>query len=76
MDQLPIARIKNGTVINLEVADADWIASNTGIDDLTYIAYTDDNPAHIGLTWTEEEGFEQPPSLVEEAANNTTEGAE
>jgi hypothetical protein len=71
-----IARIADGVVTNIEVADDEWIAANQGIDAFTFVAYTDENPGHIGLSWTEEEGFEQPPALVEEVTGSTTEGAE
>lgn len=55
-----IARIADGIVINIEVADASWIAQNDGVDGLRFIPYTDEQPAWIGLAWSELDGFEQP----------------
>lgn len=55
-----IARIKDGIVVNLEVADAEWVAENDGIDGFTFIEYTDTQSAHIGLIWNQLDGFEQP----------------
>jgi hypothetical protein len=31
---------------------------------VVYVAYTDSNPAWVGLGWTEETGFEQPPAVT------------
>ena len=75
METKSIARIKDGLVTNLEVADDEWIAANQGINGFVFISYTDEKPAHIGLAWTEEEGFEQPP-IEEVDPIDTTEGAE
>jgi hypothetical protein len=59
-----IARIKDGVVVNLEVADAEWVNANNGINDYVFVEYSDSDPAHIGLGWSSEEGFEQPPVPV------------
>lgn len=56
-----IARIRNGIVENIEVADQAWLDAQHLDPDTIFIPYTDDNPAHIGLGWTKEAGFEQPP---------------
>lgn len=65
-----IARIRNGIVINIEVADQEWIDANQGTDGCTFVEYTNEQPAHIGFGWTEANGFEQPPpdQLSPEAA--------
>ena len=38
----------NNIVINVIVADAEFVATQT---DKTYVEYTDENPAGIGFTW-------------------------
>ena len=45
-----IARIADGTVINIEVADQEWLDAQ---DDpaVLFVPYTDDAPARIGDTW-------------------------
>lgn len=56
---MQIARIRNGIVVNVELADDDWLADGAG-DDLL-VPYTDSNPASIGLGYDAETGvFEQP----------------
>ena len=63
---MDIARIVNGLVVNIEIADQEWIDANQGIDGFTFVAYTDANVAHIGLGWNEADGFEQPSSVLYE----------
>lgn len=58
-----IARIVNGLVVNIEIADQEWIDANQGVDGCTFVPYTDVNVAHIGLGWNETDGFEQPNSI-------------
>ena len=60
-DTVDIARIKDGVVANIEVATQEWIDENMGIDGYTFVFITKENPAHIGLGWSELSGFEQPP---------------
>lgn len=55
-----IARIKDGTVINIEIADDEW-TEQADDDEVTFIAYDDTNPAFVGLSWSQADGFEQPP---------------
>ena len=45
-----IARIVDGTVVNIEIASQEWLAAQ---DDpsVTFVPYTDDAPAYIGGTW-------------------------
>lgn len=57
---ISIARIKANIVVNLEVADQEWIDDNQGVDGFTFVPYTEAQPAWIGLGWTPENGFEQP----------------
>jgi hypothetical protein len=45
-----IARIVNGTVINIESASQEWIDAQDD-PDVTLVAYTDHAPAGIGATW-------------------------
>lgn len=57
-----VARIKDGIVVNIEVADEAWVVAHDGEDGYTFIAYEDTDPRpHIGLTWSKRGGFEQPP---------------
>ena len=66
-----VARVRGGVVINIEAADEEWLRTMqaTKIDDgVELIAYTDDNPAHIGYGYDPAHGFEQPPNDDEEAA--------
>ena len=42
------AQIENGIVVNVVVADAEWIAQQPG----TWILYTEENPCAIGWTVT------------------------
>lgn len=57
-----IARINgDGIVINVEIADAEWLGEERTRTADALIPYTDDNPAHIGLSWDPVTGFEQPP---------------
>lgn len=58
-----IARIVNGLVVNIEIADQEWIDANQGVDGCTFVPYTDSNVAYIGLGWNEIDGFEQPSSV-------------
>tara|TARA_B110000858_G_scaffold90866_1_gene105034 strand:- start:187 stop:480 length:294 start_codon:yes stop_codon:yes gene_type:complete len=58
-----IARVIDGVVVNLEVADAEWIDANTpSPDGAIFTPIPDGNPGHIGLGWSETDGFEQPPT--------------
>lgn len=44
-----IARIDPaGTVVNIECADAEWVAANQGVDGFTFAESTPDNAAWIG----------------------------
>lgn len=45
-----IARVVDGTVVNVEVADQEWIDAQ---DDpgVTFVPYEDDAPAVIGASW-------------------------
>lgn len=58
-----IARIRDGIVINIETVDEDW--SDPGNSDDILVPYTDNQPAFVGLTWTEADGFEQQPAPEE-----------
>lgn len=59
-----IARIdaKTSKVVNIEVASLEWIKENADPNgEFIFVESTDDNPAHIGLSWEPIGGFEQPP---------------
>jgi hypothetical protein len=58
-----IARIIDGIVENIEVADQEWLDIHQHAN-CVLVPYEDDNPAYIGLRWSKEEGFEQPPIPV------------
>jgi hypothetical protein len=45
-----IARISNGIVINIEVADQEWIDAQED-PAVVFVAYSDDAPAFIGAAW-------------------------
>jgi len=45
-----IARIINGTVVNIEVADQEWLDAQDD-PDVTFVPYGDEAPAYIGGTW-------------------------
>lgn len=69
-----VARIKDGIVVNLEVADDEWIAQNNGIDGYTFIPFVQepDDPATappspaIGYGFDPVTGlFKQPPTQEE-----------
>lgn len=53
-----IGRIRNGVVVNIEIVDEQWV--DDGSSDDVLIPYTDEQPAFIGLGWSEVDGFEQP----------------
>lgn len=64
---MEVARIKDGIVVNLEVADEAWVAANDGVDGYTFVPfdlYATDNaapPPQIGLRFDPATGrFEQP----------------
>lgn len=59
---LNVARVVDGIVVNTEIADAEWIANDPGPGML--IEVQPFNPAHIGLGYDPETGFEQPPAPV------------
>jgi hypothetical protein len=52
-----ISRILDGVVVNIEVADAEWVAANQGVDGYTFAPYfgtdsgwTDTGPTPEDLT--------------------------
>ena len=53
-----IARIKDGTVINIEVAGQEWIDAQD--DPSAFVPYADDAPARIGDRW-DGQAFSTPP---------------
>jgi hypothetical protein len=58
-----IARVIDGIVVNLEVADQEWIDANTpSADGAVFVPVPDSVRGHIGLGWDEVNGFEQPPA--------------
>lgn len=62
-----VAKVNKTTKIveNIELAyDQEWVDQNSK-GDYVYIEYTLDNPAVIGLSWSKENGFEQPPKSPE-----------
>ena len=63
-----VARVHGGVVVNIEVADTEWLraAQATKNDDgVELIEYTDAAPAWIGYGYDPARGFEQPPLVVE-----------
>lgn len=57
-----IARIVDGVVVNLEVADEEWLEENsTNFSGVQFVVIPDGIQVHIGSTWTESEGFEKMP---------------
>ena len=57
---LNIARVVDGVVVNIEIANQDWFNENDNVDGIRFIPYVTENAAHIGFAWGEETGFEQP----------------
>ena len=58
-----IARVIDGIVINLEVADQEWIDANTpSPDGAIFVPIPDWTTGYIGLGWNKTDGFEQPPT--------------
>jgi hypothetical protein len=45
-----VARIIDGTVVNIEVAEQSWIDAQDD-PNVTFVPYTDDAPTVIGATW-------------------------
>ena len=46
-----IARVKDGVVINIEIADETWVAANQGIDGYEFVPYDAASPAAPGYLW-------------------------
>ena len=44
-----IARVVDGYVVNIEIADQEWLDAQD--DPSLFVPYTDDAPARIGDTW-------------------------
>lgn len=66
-----VARILDGIVINIEVADSEWFENNkVGPDGSILVPYSNENPAYIGFGWSEEKGFERPSDLINLEENN------
>lgn len=64
---MDLARVDDtNVVVNIEVADDDWLERPESRQaGFRFVPYTDDNPAHIGLTYDPDTGlFEQPPSEI------------
>lgn len=61
-----IARIalETGLVVNIECADQEWLDAHVADPDFVFVAYTDDQPAVVGLGWDPATGFEQPPAVI------------
>lgn len=56
-----IARVISGVVVNLEVADEEWLSANADSPDgAVFVVVPDGTLATIGLHWDEVNGFEQP----------------
>lgn len=57
-----IAKVIDGKVVNIEVASQEWIDANyPNADGAIFVPIKDSETAHIGLSWSIEDGFEQPP---------------
>lgn len=57
-----IARIKDGVVVNIEVASQEWIDANQGVDGFTFAPYTDAEPVITGAAYDADAGFTRPES--------------
>lgn len=57
-----IARIDKatGTVVNVEMAEQEWLDAHADDPDYLFVPYTDAEPAIIGLGYDPGTGFEQP----------------
>lgn len=56
-----VARIRDGVVVNIEVADSEDYLHDTLRSGDTLVEYSDDAPAFIGYGYDPDKGFEQPP---------------
>jgi len=54
MEPVPIARIVDGVVVNIEMAYPDWIEQQA--DPAKFVTYADEAPARIGDTYDPESG--------------------
>jgi hypothetical protein len=55
-----IARIVDGVVVNLEVADEEWLEENSAnYSGVQFVVIPNGVQVRIGSTWTELEGFEK-----------------
>lgn len=61
---MDIARIKDGVVVNIEVADQDWLDAHAGDPEFTFVPYTPDAPARVGDTHDPDAGFVQPEPVL------------
>ena len=64
-----IARVRNGIVENIEVATEEWLQNYSLETNEQVVLLSGQDAPHIGLSWSEATGFEQPepepiPSLV------------
>lgn len=76
-----VARIENGVVANIEVAEQDWI-DECAANGITLVPYGD-QPIQAGMSWSEADGFGPPPltppseeSIAWAAANGDTSWAD
>jgi hypothetical protein len=54
------AKIVDGTVINIEVADEEWAAEyNKKFDDCVYVLIPENVTVNIGSKWNDTDGFEK-----------------
>lgn len=61
-----IARIANGVVTNIEVAEPEWVKAHEHDHGVTFVAYNPDTEApYIGYEWNAAEGFQPPPPDAE-----------
>lgn len=67
---MEFARTLNGVVVNIEVADQEWIDANEGVDGYSFYPCSPDNRAAIGLSVDPLTGvFEKPPLVASSNAD-------
>jgi hypothetical protein len=52
-----VARIKDGIIVNIEVADQSWVDENEGVDGCTFVPYIDGVRVVVGESYDPEIGF-------------------
>jgi hypothetical protein len=68
-EKVKVAKVKSdsGVIENVEVVTESWLQQHFS-DEYVYVIVESTDAPHIGLKWSESDGFEQPKKLTEEEA--------